>query len=1246
MQKSQHTLLLFKTYQQPAGQAPLIRRFFKPAIFLLVFFSLFTTALQAQWVKTGQDIDGEAAGNRSGQAVSLSSDGSTVAIGSIYNSNPNGSGSGHVRVYKLISGVWTQQGGDIDGEAANDQSGASVSLSSDGTIVAIGARFNDGGASDAGHVRVYKLISGVWTQQGSDIEGEAASDWSAGSVSLSSDGSIVAIGAILNDGNGSSSGHVRVYKLISGVWTKQGADIDGEAASDQSGQSVSLSSDGTIVAIGAYLNDGNGSNAGQVRVYKLISGVWTKQGGDIDGESANSQSGYSVDISSDGSIVAIGGWLNGGGRGHVRVYKLVSGVWTQQGVDIDGDGQYDQSGISVSLSSDGSMVAIGANNTTTTGGYVRVYKLISGTWTKQGSNINGEAPFDNSGSAVSLSSDGGVVAIGAPGNAGNGSASGHVRVYTFSKPEINLKGNSTSIADGDATPDVADDTDFGSVAISGGNNPNTFTIENTGTLDLTLAAGSITFTGDHASDFALSGITLPATVAANSSTTFTVTFTPGAPGLRTATVNIASNDSDESPYNFDVQGTGLCAPPGFSACPSNQSVNVALNSCAGPATYTATATGAPTPALTYEFTGATTGSSSGTGSGASFNKGLTNVVVTATSSCSPAATCSFTVTVTDNIAPTITCPAGSPIARNTDAGQCDYTVTGAEFDPTAFDDNCTIATISNDINNTSTLAGTDLPKGTTTITWTVTDATNVNSTSCQVTVVVTDNQAPTISCPGNQTKTPTQSNPCWALVNGIDGTYNDNCTGSAQSYVLSGATMGSGSGSASGQSFLPGLTTVNYTVTDGASLNSSCSFTVTVSYCDLEFSGRIEWSDDQNTGVNNVTVSLTGAGAGNDLSDANGDYLITVPYATGNFTLKPAKNTNKLNGITAADVTAIQQHVANTSPLPAPYKRIAADVNKSNTITSLDVTLLNQALLGNQAALNQITSWRFVPSAYTFPNPNIPWGFPEQINLTGVNGNVDNQDFKGVKLGDVVSTWTNPANFGAGEPLVLRVQDRLLEAGAEIEAEFRADQLSDLAAFQMALGFDPARLQLAQIQPLGALPLTAENFGVINLAEGELRSVWSQATGVALEEASPVFRLKFNVLQSGGKLSDAMYLDDAVLPGLVYTSALAESGMHLEFYEATGTGPGSIPAEYRLLQNTPNPFVDKTRIGFVLPGACEASLRVFDASGRLLQEHQGWYPAGRNSVDFDFGSGMSGLMYYELTTSYGVLAKKMVLAKK
>ncbi len=110
-----------------------------------------------------------------------------------------------------------------------------------------------------------------FSQIGSDIDGEAAADYSGDNVSLSSDGTIVAIGAYLNDGNGNNSGHVRVFEWNSGSssWVQKGSDIDGEAANDYSGSSVSLSSNGTIVAVGAYKNDGNGTNAGHVRVYEF-----------------------------------------------------------------------------------------------------------------------------------------------------------------------------------------------------------------------------------------------------------------------------------------------------------------------------------------------------------------------------------------------------------------------------------------------------------------------------------------------------------------------------------------------------------------------------------------------------------------------------------------------------------------------------------------------------------------------------------------------------------------------------------------------------------------------------------------------------------------------------------------------------------------------------------------------------------------------------------------------------------------
>ena len=421
----------------------------------LLLFILFPLVSFSQ-TKIGADIDGEAAFDGSGTSVSLSKDGTTVAIGAPRNDG-NGVNSGSVRVYKNVSGTWTKIGADIDGEAADDLSGGSrwfisndsngaVSLSSDGNIVAIGAFGNDGNGTDSGSVRVYQNVSGTWTQIGADIDGEAAGDLSGSSVSLSSDGSILAIGATGNDGNsGGLLGSVRVYKNVSGTWTKIGADIDGEASMDESGCSVSLSSDGNTLAIGAMLNDGTyywPYNPGSVRIYQNVSGTWTQIGADIDGEFNIDMSGKSVSLSSDGSIVAIGAFLNGyvngngANSGSVRVYQNVSGTWTQIGADIDGEAIEDQSGFSVSLSSDGSILAIGAVGNDGNGpnsGSVRVYKNISGTWAKIGADIDGETAGVQSGFEVSLSSDGKTLAIGAPNTNGqNGLVSGSVRVYDLS----------------------------------------------------------------------------------------------------------------------------------------------------------------------------------------------------------------------------------------------------------------------------------------------------------------------------------------------------------------------------------------------------------------------------------------------------------------------------------------------------------------------------------------------------------------------------------------------------------------------------------------------------------------------------------------------------------------------------------------------------------------------------------------------------------------------------------------------
>ena len=403
--------------------------FIRESIYFLITFTLCIVALPiplSSQSQLGLDIEGEASFDQSGWSVSLSADGNRVAIGAP-NNDGNGDDSGHVRVFEWINGVWIQVGTDIDGESPGDQSGSSVSLSSDGNRVAIGSPYNVVNGTNSGHVRVYEWMNGAWAKLGMNVDGENAQDRLGWSVSLSADGNRLAIGAL--GFGGDDIGQVRVYEWMNGAWTQMGMEINGEAPDDVSGSSVSMSSDGNRLAIGSAFNDGNGNDSGHVRVFEWMNGAWTQVGMDIDGESPGDQSGRSVSLSANGNRVAIGADNNndnGAGSGHVRVFEWMNGEWTQLGMDIDGEDSNDGSGWSVALSSDGNRVAIGAqmnNDNGLNSGHVRVYEWMNGEWTQVGMDIDGEMSGEFLGRAVSISSDGSRAAIGAPQNMGR------VRVY-------------------------------------------------------------------------------------------------------------------------------------------------------------------------------------------------------------------------------------------------------------------------------------------------------------------------------------------------------------------------------------------------------------------------------------------------------------------------------------------------------------------------------------------------------------------------------------------------------------------------------------------------------------------------------------------------------------------------------------------------------------------------------------------------------------------------------------------------
>jgi hypothetical protein len=233
-------------------------------------------------INAAADIQGEAIDDFSGFSLSLSDDGTIVAIGAGSNDG-GGDLSGHTRIYKYDGSDWNQLGADLDGAAAGDRTGEAVAISGDGQTIAIGSYKSDNNGTDAGHTNIYRWDGSAWGALGSDIIGEAAGDESGGrGLALSEDGTIVAIGAMKNigGGTGTDTGHTRIFQWNSGAphpGTNLADDIDGETAGDLSGRSVALSSNGTLLAIGAIENDGGGSNAGQVRIYRLVSGSWVQE---------------------------------------------------------------------------------------------------------------------------------------------------------------------------------------------------------------------------------------------------------------------------------------------------------------------------------------------------------------------------------------------------------------------------------------------------------------------------------------------------------------------------------------------------------------------------------------------------------------------------------------------------------------------------------------------------------------------------------------------------------------------------------------------------------------------------------------------------------------------------------------------------------------------------------------------------------------------------------------------------------
>jgi len=304
---------------------------------------------------------------------------------------------GAVWVYNRDRFLWNQTGNKIVASDLSDDSearfGYSVSLSGDGSTFAVGAIRDFGGgtstSTDTGAVWVYRYDSvlDTWNQQGNKIFGSpfVTDQFQGTSVSLSNDGNILAIGAPRTSVPDSGDGSVFIF-VWNGSWVQQGSALKhtGLTTSTANGWSVSLNADGDILVIGAPADNA-------VSIFTRSGVTWTENPTLLTGTGGASSASYGecVSISSDGSTIAVGApGLNAGDQGYVEIWVFTNSNWVlQQSITETPFAN------SVDLSSDGNVLCVGSLDgltqidiTSRTYAYTRT----NNTWTQFDDPIIGE----------------------------------------------------------------------------------------------------------------------------------------------------------------------------------------------------------------------------------------------------------------------------------------------------------------------------------------------------------------------------------------------------------------------------------------------------------------------------------------------------------------------------------------------------------------------------------------------------------------------------------------------------------------------------------------------------------------------------------------------------------------------------------------------------------------------------------------------------------------------------------------
>jgi len=385
------------------------------------------------------------------------------------------------------------------------------------------------------------------------------------------------------------------------------------------------------------------------------------------------------------------------------------------------------------------------------------------------------------------------------------------------------------------------------------------------------------------------------------------------------------------------------------------------------------------------------------------------------------------------------------------------------------------------------------------------------------------------------------------------------------------------------------------------------------------------------------------------LTNSSGYYDFNVQQGSSlQITPSNYKNISPIAGISTLDILLIQRHILNIQPLSSPYNIIAADVNQSGSVTTIDILLIKSLILQNTNNFPNNAIWKYVNSDFVFTNPSNPFPYESSRSYSYAN-DAQNQNFIGIKLGDVNNSWypnlTKNSSFGS---LTIEIENQKANYGDLIEIPVKVKNFNQISGYQFTIEWNCNDFEFISVDNLSL----ASSFGLNFVNQGKLSTLWNSdnSLGVNLQDGSVIFKIILKAKNSSFTLSP-IFINSSITQGKAFNANLEELDIIsnqtvLTLNELLGITDSDESYTYLIVY--PNPVNQDTYIEFYNNESQNISISIYDILGKEIIKQDEYFEKGLQRIklfkqNFDANNLKSGNYLLKLKFKNKIINKKIVL---